>query len=112
VATATTRSVTRCDLFGGMMKDAFANDDSLGKRENAGLKKGPNYNSEVTINGKAVKNAVAGQKVSQVAAAAGQKISYSCNKGDCATWYVDKLYCNCLTMTLLYNSSRSCCPRI
>jgi ferredoxin len=72
-----------------MMKDAFANDDSLGKRENAGLKKGPNYNSEVTINGKPVKNAVAGQKVSQVAAAAGQKISYSCNKGDCATWYVD-----------------------
>lgn len=72
-------------LFGNAFKDAFSNDDSLGKQENAGLKRGPNY-SEVTINGKVVKNAVAGQKVSQVAAAAGQKITYSCKKGDCGTW--------------------------
>ena len=45
--------------------------------------KGPNV-SECTINGKPVK-AVAGQKVSQVAAAARVKITYSCKKGDCGT---------------------------
>ena len=44
---------------------------------------GPNV-SECTINGKPVK-AVAGQKVSQVAAAARVKITYSCKKGDCGT---------------------------
>ena len=62
---------------------AFANDDSLGKADNPGLKKGPAV-SEVTINGKPVK-AVAGQKVSQVLAAAKVKVTYSCRKGDCGT---------------------------
>ena len=47
------------------------------------LCQGPNY-SQTTINGKPVK-AVANQKVSQVAAAARVKITYSCKKGDCGT---------------------------
>jgi succinate dehydrogenase/fumarate reductase-like Fe-S protein len=47
------------------------------------LPKGPDV-SEVTINGTPVK-AVAGQKVSQVLAAAKVKVTYSCRKGDCGT---------------------------
>jgi ferredoxin len=70
---------TQLNIFG----KAFANDQSLGKAENPGLKNGPNV-SEVTINGKPVK-AVAGQKVSQVLAAAKVKVTYSCRKGDCGT---------------------------
>jgi ferredoxin len=70
---------SQLNIFG----KAFANDESLGKAENPGLKKGPNM-SEVTINGKPVK-AVAGQKVSQVLAAARVKVTYSCRKGDCGT---------------------------
>mmetsp|Transcript_7283 Transcript_7283/g.10429 ORF Transcript_7283/g.10429 Transcript_7283/m.10429 type:complete len:151 (-) Transcript_7283:163-615(-) len=76
-------SKTALNGFGDMFKGAFSNDESLGDRENAGLKGGPNY-VEATINGKPVK-AVANQKVSQVAAAARTKISYSCKKGDCGT---------------------------
>ena len=53
--------------------DAFKNDESLGKPQNAGLTNGPKYNENVTINGKPVK-AVVGQKVSDVAAAARAKI--------------------------------------
>mmetsp|Transcript_828 Transcript_828/g.1481 ORF Transcript_828/g.1481 Transcript_828/m.1481 type:complete len:136 (+) Transcript_828:159-566(+) len=72
-------SSTQLDIFG----KAFANDDSLGKRDNPGLKKGPNV-SETTVNGKAVK-AVAGQKVSQVLASARVKMTYSCREGNCGT---------------------------
>mmetsp|Transcript_18597 Transcript_18597/g.39930 ORF Transcript_18597/g.39930 Transcript_18597/m.39930 type:complete len:137 (+) Transcript_18597:113-523(+) len=72
-------ATTQLDIFG----KAFANDESLGKRESAGLKKGPNFN-EVTINGKPAK-AVAGQKVSQVLAAARVKVTYSCREGNCGT---------------------------
>lgn len=61
---------SRLNLFG----NAFANDDSLGARENAGLKKGPKV-AEVTVNGKPVK-AIAGQKVSKVMAAARVKMTY------------------------------------
>ncbi|KAL3792646.1 hypothetical protein ACHAW5_005100 [Stephanodiscus triporus] len=72
---AHSRKATQLDMFGNGLKNAFSNDDSLGKRENAGLKKvGPNV-SEVTVNGKPVK-AVAGQKVSQVMAAARVKVNY------------------------------------
>ncbi|KAL7427697.1 hypothetical protein ACHAXH_002318 [Discostella pseudostelligera] len=81
--TMNTRIPTQIDLFGNAMKNAFSNDDSLGKREDAGLKKGPNV-SDVIVNGTPVK-AVAGQKVSQVMAAARVKINYSCKKGDCGT---------------------------
>lgn len=70
---------SQLDLFG----NAFANDDSLGKRENAGLKKGPKV-AQITVNGKPVK-AVAGQKVSQVLASARVKMTYSCRKGNCGT---------------------------
>lgn len=67
----------------GMFGNAFANDDSLGKKVNPGLKKGPNI-SECTVNGKPVK-AVAGQKLSQVMATARVKMTYSCQKGNCGT---------------------------
>ena len=70
---------TQLDLFG----NAFKNDDSLGKPQNAGLTNGPKVN-EVTINGKNVK-AVAGQKVSRVLASAKVKMTYSCQKGNCGT---------------------------
>ena len=56
---------TELNIFGGL-KDAFSNDDSLGKVQNAGLTGGPKINENVSINGKPV-NAVVGQKVSQVA---------------------------------------------
>eukprot|EP00578_Thalassiosira_sp_NH16_P017944 CAMPEP_0181104862 /NCGR_PEP_ID=MMETSP1071-20121207/15660_1 /TAXON_ID=35127 /ORGANISM="Thalassiosira sp., Strain NH16" /LENGTH=145 /DNA_ID=CAMNT_0023188101 /DNA_START=78 /DNA_END=515 /DNA_ORIENTATION=- len=79
ITTTTTTTTTQLEIFG----NAFANDDSLGKRDNPGLKKGPNVN-EITVNGKPVK-AVAGQKVSQVLAAARVKMTYSCRKGNCGT---------------------------
>ena len=72
-------SSTQLDIFG----NAFKNDDSLGKPQNAGLTNGPKIN-EVTINGKPVK-AVAGQKVSKVLASARVKMTYSCQKGNCGT---------------------------
>ena len=56
---------TELNIFGGL-KDAFSNDDSLGKVQNAGLTGGPKINENVSINGKPI-NAVVGQKVSQVA---------------------------------------------
>ena len=74
-------SSTQLDM--NLFSNAFKNDDSLGKPQNAGLKKGPNVN-EITVNGKPVK-AVAGQKVSQVMAAARVKMTYSCRKGNCGT---------------------------
>uniref|UniRef100_A0A7S1CYE3 2Fe-2S ferredoxin-type domain-containing protein n=1 Tax=Cyclophora tenuis TaxID=216820 RepID=A0A7S1CYE3_CYCTE len=86
-----TKSSTRSDvvalhLFGDALKGAFANDPTLGKKnkESAGLKGGGPKYDQVTLNGKPIK-AVAGQKVSQVAAAARVKITYSCKKGDCGT---------------------------
>lgn len=60
---------TKLNIFGGL-KDAFSNDDSLGKVQNAGLTGGPKVNENVSINGKPV-NAVVGQKVSQVAVSFG-----------------------------------------
>jgi len=56
---------TELNIFGGL-KGAFANDDALGKPQNAGLTGGPKVNENVSINGKPV-NAVVGQKISQVA---------------------------------------------
>ena len=71
---------TQLHIFG----NAFKNDDSLGKPQNAGLTNGPKFN-EVTINGKPVKGAVAGQKVSKVMASARVKMTYSCREGNCGT---------------------------
>jgi ferredoxin len=73
-------SATQLHIFG----NAFKNDDSLGKPQNAGLTNGPKFN-EVTINGKPVKGAVAGQKVSKVMASARVKMTYSCREGNCGT---------------------------
>ena len=70
---------THLFIFG----NAFKNDDSLGKPKSAGLTNGPKIN-EVTVNGKPIK-AVAGQKVSQVMAAARVKMTYSCREGNCGT---------------------------
>jgi hypothetical protein len=37
--TINSRTSTQLDIFGNAMKNAFSNDDTLGKREDAGLKK-------------------------------------------------------------------------
>eukprot|EP00522_Entomoneis_paludosa_P017936 CAMPEP_0172441358 /NCGR_PEP_ID=MMETSP1065-20121228/1898_1 /TAXON_ID=265537 /ORGANISM="Amphiprora paludosa, Strain CCMP125" /LENGTH=134 /DNA_ID=CAMNT_0013190671 /DNA_START=52 /DNA_END=456 /DNA_ORIENTATION=+ len=80
-------STTNLHLFGGLA-DAFKNDDSLGQRENAGLKGGPNFNEQVSVNGKAVQGAVVGQKLTAVAMKARVKIPVNCQKGDCGTCMV------------------------
>lgn len=49
------------------------------------FQKGPNYNEQVTINGKACKNVVVGQAVKVVANSARVKIPYNCQQGDCGT---------------------------
>jgi ferredoxin len=77
-------STTSLKGFGKAFGDAFKNDDSLGKAENAGLKGGPKYNEQVTINGKEVK-AIVGQPVKNVANSARVRIRYDCQKGDCGT---------------------------
>src|SRR5689334_22320375 len=75
---------TPCFLFGGL-QDAFKNDETLGKRENAGLKNGPKFNENVTVNGRPVKNAVVGQKIVAVASKGGVRIPVNCQQGDCGT---------------------------
>lgn len=77
-------TTTSLNIFGGL-KDAFANDDSLGKAKNAGLSNGPRYNDQVTVNGKAVPNVVVDQKISQVCASARVKVPYNCQNGECGT---------------------------
>jgi ferredoxin len=79
---------TRLGLFGDALKKAFTNDDTLGERKNEGLKGGPNYNDNVTVNGKAVQGAVVGQKLTVVAGRARVKIPVNCQKGDCGTCMV------------------------
>jgi ferredoxin len=69
--------------------DAFKNDESLGKPQNAGLKNGPQYNENVTVNGLAVQGAVVGQKLTVVAQRARVKIPVNCQKGDCGTCVVN-----------------------
>lgn len=82
------RSSTSLNMFGNALKNAFGNDDDLGKAQNAGLTNGPQQNDSVTLNGKKVK-AVVGQKVSVVAAQNRVKISYNCKAGDCGTCIVN-----------------------
>ena len=81
------RPSTAIDIFGGL-KNAFANDDSLGKVKNAGLSNGPRYNDQVTVNGKSVPNVVVDQKISQVCNAARVKVPYNCQNGECGTCMV------------------------
>jgi ferredoxin len=68
--------------------DAFKNDESLGKAENPGIKGGPKYNEQVTVNGIVVPGAVAGQKLTVVAGRVRVKIPVNCQKGDCGTCMV------------------------
>lgn len=75
---------TSIHIFGGL-KGAFANDESLGKAQNAGLSNGPRYNENVTVNGKAVPKVVVDQKISQVCASARVKVPYNCKNGECGT---------------------------
>jgi ferredoxin len=71
-----------------IFSNAFKNDESLGKPQNAGLSKGPNYNDNVTVNGRSVQGAVVGQKLTVVAARARVKIPVNCQQGDCGTCMV------------------------
>jgi ferredoxin len=80
---------TSLNGFGDAFKGAFANDDGLGAKKNEGLAGGPNFNESVTINGKAVKGAVVGQKLTVVAGLARVKIPVNCQKGDCGTCEVN-----------------------
>ena len=79
---------TSLNIFGDALKGAFSNDESLGKRKNEGLSGGPNYNENVSVNGKAVQGAVVGQKLTVVAGRARVKIPVNCQKGDCGTCMV------------------------
>lgn len=89
---STTTTTTALYFFGGL-KDAFKNDDALGKAKDPGLSNGPKFNEQVTVNGKAVPGAVAGQKLTVVANKVRVKIPVNCQKGDCGTWYVPSLVC-------------------
>eukprot|EP00527_Entomoneis_sp_CCMP2396_P007568 CAMPEP_0198155314 /NCGR_PEP_ID=MMETSP1443-20131203/69068_1 /TAXON_ID=186043 /ORGANISM="Entomoneis sp., Strain CCMP2396" /LENGTH=138 /DNA_ID=CAMNT_0043822061 /DNA_START=25 /DNA_END=441 /DNA_ORIENTATION=+ len=84
---STVTSTTKQNLFGGLA-DAFKSDAALGTPQNAGLKNGPNFNEQVTVNGKKVQGAVAGQKLTAVAMKARVKIPVNCQKGDCGTCMV------------------------
>ncbi len=76
-------SSTSLNIFGDAFKNAFSNDDSLGERKNEGLAGGPNYNENVTMNGKAVPGCVVGQKLTVVGGKARVKIPVNCQAGDC-----------------------------
>ena len=79
---------TSLGIFGDAFKGAFSNDSTLGSRKNEGLSGGPNYNENVTVNGKPVQGAVVGQKLTVVAGRARVKIPVNCQKGDCGTCMV------------------------
>jgi hypothetical protein len=70
-----TTSSTSLNIFGNALKDAFGNDDKLGKAKNEGLSGGPDYNEKVTVNGMPVKGAVVGQKLTVVAGRVRVKVS-------------------------------------
>ena len=79
--------------FFDQLSAAFENDDTLGERESAGLKKKAEFQT-VTFRGPKPQNpfqqqpvtevsAIAGQKLHQVAQEAGIPIRYSCMNGSC-----------------------------
>ena len=78
-------SITTTTQLRGWLDKAFANDESLGKPKSAGLTGGPKYNENVTVNGKPVPGAVAGQKLTVVANKVRVKIPVNCQNGDCGT---------------------------
>ncbi|OEU13353.1 hypothetical protein FRACYDRAFT_189533 [Fragilariopsis cylindrus CCMP1102] len=86
--TTTTTTTTSLNGFGDAFKGAFGNDDSLGEVKNEGLSGGPDYNENVTVNGKKVPKAVVGQKLTVVAGRVRVKIPVNCNQGDCGTCMV------------------------
>jgi len=81
-------TTTSLNGFGDAFKGAFSNDDSLGARKNEGLAGGPDYNENVTMNGKAVPGVVVGQKLTIVGGRARVKIPVNCQAGDCGTCMV------------------------
>lgn len=99
--TRTTAAASATQLHGLM--DAFKNDESLGKPQNAGLTGGPKYNEQVTVNGKPVNGAVVGQKLTVVAGRARVKIPVNCQKGDCGVRIV--LF-RCCMSKFVYSCSR------
>jgi ferredoxin len=84
---STPRQDTSLNLFDGL-KGAFSNEE-MGAKKNEGLANGPNYNENVTVNGKKVQGAVVGQKLTVVAGRARVKIPVNCQKGDCGTCVVN-----------------------
>jgi len=74
-------------MFDGF-KAAFANDDTLGARENAGLSKEATKRKVTWVGPKGQKKesiVVPGQKLRDVARSAGIPIKYDCNEGTCKT---------------------------
>ena len=88
-ASVTTTNSRMDTSLNGFFDNAFKNDDSLGKPKDAGLSNGPQYNEQVTVNGKEVKGAVVGQKLTVVAGRARVKIPVNCQQGDCGTCIVN-----------------------
>jgi ferredoxin len=85
---STPRQDTSLDgLFDGFA-GAFSNEE-MGAKKNEGLANGPDYNENVTVNGKKVQGAVVGQKLTVVAGRARVKIPVNCQKGDCGTCVVN-----------------------
>jgi len=84
----TIKKKTRLNGFGDAFKGAFSNDDNLGKRKDEGLASGPDYNKNVSVNGKKIPGAVIGQKLTVVAGYARVKIPVNCQKGNCGTCMV------------------------
>ena len=84
-----TISSTSLNGFGDAFKSAFSNDDSLGERKNEGLAGGPNYNENVSMNGKNVPNVVVGQKLTVVGGKARVKIPVNCQAGDCGACMIE-----------------------
>ncbi|CAM9438040.1 unnamed protein product [Phaeothamnion confervicola] len=64
-------------------KKAFENEDYKDRSTTPGLKNGP-ARVEVIVNGKKI-SAVAGQRLPDVCKAAGAKVEYNCQKGECGT---------------------------
>jgi ferredoxin len=86
-ATAERRTAVRMGMFDGL-KGAFANDDTLGKRENAGLSKEKTKRTVTWVGPKGEKKvaqALAGQKLRDVARSCNIPIKYDCNEGTCKT---------------------------
>ena len=80
-------SAVSCGLFDGLSA-AFANDDTLGARQNAGLSKEKEKRTVTWVGPKGNKKqaqAISGQKLRDVARGSGVPIVYDCNEGTCKT---------------------------